>query len=213
VYWRRRLLLLGSLAVLIVLLALTVRTVTSHDGQPAGAAGTHSSSPLDTTPVPSTSYPHTSSSPPPTSPPTSSSASGSGSSSSATPLPCDWHKLAVSAVSAKSSWHVGDEPVLELQVTNVGRQPCVQDLADSQVVLNVYNGESRVWGSHDCEVQPGTDDRTLAVNMPVNVAIMWSGLSSQPNCAGTRQRVGAGTYTLYAALSGHTGKAAQFTIS
>ena len=37
----------------------------------------------------------------------------------------------------------------------------MQDLADPQVVLRVYNGESRVWGSHDCKIQPGTDDRTL----------------------------------------------------
>jgi hypothetical protein len=45
------------------------------------------------------------------------------------------------------------------------------------------------------------------------VAIRWSGLTSQPNCAGTRQRVGAGTYTLYAVLAGHTGTATTFTIS
>jgi hypothetical protein len=108
---------------------------------------------------------------------------------------------------------VGDQPLLELQVTNSGDQPCVQDLADSQIELKVYNGESRVWGSHDCQIQPGVTERTLEVNTPVLVAIPWSGLSSQPACAGTRQRVGAGTYTLYALLSGHTGKAAQFTIS
>jgi hypothetical protein len=55
--------------------------------------------------------------------------------------------------------------------------------------------------------------RTLAVNQPVRVSIIWSGLSSQPNCAGTRQRVGAGSYTLYALLAGHVGTAAQFTIT
>lgn len=212
VYWRRRLVLIGSVAVLIVLLALTVKTVTSTNNKPASAAGSHSTSPPQTTPVASTSHPHTSSAPR-TSAATSPSLSSSASGSSAAPLPCDWHKLAVQAVSAKSIWHVGDQPVLELQVTNVGSQPCVQDLADPQVVLTVYNGESRVWGSHDCEVQPGTDDRTLVVGQAVRVAIMWSGLSSEANCAGTRQRVGAGTYTLYAALSGHTGKATQFTIS
>jgi hypothetical protein len=70
-----------------------------------------------------------------------------------------------------------------------------------------------VWGSHDCKIEPGTNDRTLAVQTPVRVAITWSGLTSQPNCAGTRQRVGAGTYTLYAVLSGQTGKATQFSIS
>jgi hypothetical protein len=119
----------------------------------------------------------------------------------------------VSAVAAKSSYHVGDQPVLELQVVNTGTKPCVQDLADSQVVLRVYNGESRVWGSHDCKIEPGSDKRTLAPQTSVRVAITWSGLTSSPGCKGTRQRVGAGTYTLYAALSGKTGRATQFTIS
>jgi hypothetical protein len=99
-----------------------------------------------------------------------------------------------------------------LRVTNKGPKPCVQDLADSQVLLRVYNGESRVWGSHDCQITPGVSDATLAVAQPVQVSVIWSGLSSKPKCAGTRQRVGAGTYTLYASLSGHVGTAAQFSI-
>jgi hypothetical protein len=114
---------------------------------------------------------------------------------------------------AQTSYSVGAEPVLMLQVTDKGPAPCIQNLADSQVELRVYNGESRVWGSHDCEVQPGTDNRTLAVGQPVRVSVTWSGLTSEPACAGTRQRVGAGTYTLYAYLAGHVGTAAQFSIS
>jgi hypothetical protein len=103
--------------------------------------------------------------------------------------------------------------VLGLLVTDIGRSPCVQDFSDRQVLLRVYNGESRVWGSHDCSVQPGSQLRTLAVGRPVRVEVAWSGLSSQPGCGGARQRVGAGTYTLYASLSGHDGTAASFTLS
>jgi hypothetical protein len=121
--------------------------------------------------------------------------------------------LKIEAVAGDATYHVGEQPVLELQVTNTGSAPCVQDLADRQVELRVYNGESRVWGSHDCQIQPGTNEKVLAVNMPVRVAITWSGLSSQPHCAGTRQRVGAGTYTLYPLLAGKTGAATQFTIT
>lgn len=134
-------------------------------------------------------------------------------STSGVPAACQPSQLKVAAVAAQSQYHVGDHPQLLLQVTNTGTAPCVQDLADSQVELRVYNGESRVWGSHDCQVQPGTNPQTLLVNRPVRVSIIWSGLSSQPKCAGTRQRVGAGAYTLYALLSGHTGTAAQFSIS
>jgi hypothetical protein len=205
VYWRRRLTVFGSLLLLIVLLVLTVRTATSDGTDPNAAGGT---SPAITTPAASTSHVHATHAH--TSPRTSTSATKS---STAAPKPCDPKDLAIAAVTTKSTYHVGDQPVLELQVTNTGSKPCVQDLADKQVVLRVYNGESRVWGSHDCQIEPGTNDRTLAVDTPVRVAITWSGLTSQPHCAGTRQRVGAGTYTLYAELSGKTGKATQFTIS
>jgi hypothetical protein len=208
VYWRRRLLLLGSLVLVILLIALTVRAMRSN-GHPAAAtkagsptASTH----VDTsTPASSTASVTSGNSP--------SSTGSSGASSSNAAQPCATKDLSVVAVVGKPSYQVGDQPLLELQVTNVGRGPCVQDLADKAVELRVYNGESRVWGSHDCQIQPGTDNKTLAVQRPVQVAVTWSGLTSQPKCAGTRQRVGAGTYTLYAVLSGKTGKAKQFTIS
>jgi hypothetical protein len=229
VYWRRRLMLLGSLALLVVLFAVTVKTVAGGGGGSANASPR--TNPPDSSPAAPASHPSTSSTVQTrhTSPSSSSGSSGSlsgssprsssgasstgSSSSAAAPATCDPTNLAIAAVAAQTSYHVGDQPVLELQVTNPGPQPCAQDLADKQVELKVYNGASRVWGSHDCQVQPGTNMRTLAVNTPVRVAITWSGLSSQPNCAGTRQRVGPGTYTLYATLSGHTGKAAQFTVS
>jgi hypothetical protein len=119
----------------------------------------------------------------------------------------------VKAVVGKPRYAVGDQPVLTLQVTNTGSAPCVQNVADSQIVLRVYNGASRVWGSHDCQIEPGVDERTLEPDKPAGFSVVWSGLTSQPKCAGTRQRVGAGTYTLYAALSGHDGRATQFVIS
>jgi hypothetical protein len=214
VYWRRRLLLLCGITVLLILLVLTVKIAADGGTTPPRGAGhtgivstpagttTHVSQPRHR---PSTSHAGTST-------PVSSPAA-SHSSSAAAPQPCDPAQLKVSAVVGQRTYHVGDQPLLELQVTNPGPLPCVQDLADRQIELRVYNGESRVWGSHDCQIQPGSNPRTLAVNRPVRVAITWSGLTSQPNCAGTRQRVGAGTYTLYAVLSGHTGTATTFTIS
>ena len=212
VYWRRRLVLLGSIALLIILLILTVKIAASDGGTtpPRGASGTGPAHPA-TTPTVERSH-----SPSPTHHSTASTPRTSSTSPKSAPAaaaPCDPAHLSVSAVVGQATYHVGDQPLLELQVTNTGGGPCVQDLADKQIELRVYNGESRVWGSHDCQIQPGTNSRTLAVNQPVRVAITWSGLTSQPNCAGTRQRVGAGTYTLYALLAGKTGKATQFTIS
>ena len=209
VYWRRRLFVLGSIIVLIILLVITVKVATSGGTDPAAASGTTSTPPKTSQPAPSTTSRHGS-----TTPRTSTSRSSTPRTSSSVPPPtCVVKDLGIAAVVGKTSYPVGGQPLVELQVTNNGPQPCVQDLADKAVELKVYNGESRVWGSHDCKIQPGTSLHTLTPKTPVRVAITWSGLSSQPGCAGTRQRVGAGTYTLYAVLSGRTGTATQFTIS
>ena len=211
VYWRRRLLVIGASVLFVVLVVLTALTVMS-DGrsEPLAGASTGTRSPSSHPHHRGTSRAtHTKSS----ATHTRSSKPRSSSSSAAGPARCKSSDLDVAAVVDKPSYQVGDKPMLELQVINSGSAPCVQDLADKQVELRVYNGESRVWGSHDCQIQPGTSDRTLPVGHPVRVSITWTGLSSQKGCAGTRQRVGAGTYTLYALLSGHMGKAAQFALT
>jgi hypothetical protein len=221
VYWRRRLLLAGSVVLVIVLLVVTVRALTSSDNGSANAGGTGTPTPQATrsssTPPRSSPRPTSASAAPKSSASKASGSTASGAASSGKssvpPAVCRTSDLSVSAVVASPTYKVGATPMLELQVTNVGRAPCVQDLADKQIVLKVYNGESRVWGSHDCETQPGTALRTLTVNNSVRVTITWSGFTSRPNDCKSRQRVGAGTYTLYATLSGKTGKAAQFTIS
>ena len=214
VYWRRRLVLFAAVLALLVLLALTLKTITSGGSDPASAQGTAPSTGARTSGP--TSLPKSSPAKHRSTSRTvrSSTSKATPSHSSSTPPPaCASKDLSIAAVAGKSSYQVGDQPLVELQVTNDGAGPCVQDLADKQVELKVYNGESRVWGSHDCKVQPGTAERTLTPHTPVLVAITWSGLSSRPGCAGTRQRVGAGTYTLYATLAGKTGKATQFSLS
>lgn len=217
VYWRRRVFVLGSAVLLVLLVILTVRVVTGGDGGPSEAAGGSPSGLSPTAPggsTPAASTPSTAGSSGSSRPSSSASPrpSSSGAGSSVMPAACKAADLAVQSVVAKTAYKVGSQPVLALQVTNTGSRPCVQDLADKQVVLRVYNGESRVWGSHDCEIQPGTDERTLPAGQAVRVTITWSGRTSQEGCKGARQRVGAGTYTLYSQLSGKSGKATQFTI-
>lgn len=131
----------------------------------------------------------------------------------APPTPCNVGALSLTAAVDKPTYPVGAHPLVQLQVINTGGRPCVQDLADRPVELRIYNGASRVWGSHDCKIAPGSSERILAPSVPVRVAIPWSGLTSQPGCRGVRQRVGPGTYTVYAALAGRTGRAVQFSIS
>lgn len=231
VYWRRRLVAVAFAVTAVVLLALTVQTVLgSGGGEPAAAGAPGSYHPAGVVSDPATAPTTGAAAPNGTGGTRQRSDSDRAASGTRTPGPasssagaptttppadpaCTPGQLAVKAVAGRSEYKVGDDPVLTLQVTNTGSQPCVQDVADPQIVLRVYNGASRVWGSHDCKVEPGVTERTLEPDRPAGFSILWSGLSSQPHCAGTRQRVGAGTYTLYASLAGHTGTATQFTIS
>jgi hypothetical protein len=226
VYWRRRFVLLASIIALAVLAMLTLKVVLSGGGPGGSSASgaTNTESPRaghHSTPRSSKSSSKSAPSPtgrkstrprPGRSAATTPADKPSDTSSASGPKRCAASDLALAAVTNQPTYQVGDQPSLAIQVTNKSSAACVVDLADPQIVLRVYNGESRVWGSHDCQVTPGTNDRTLMAGAAVKVSIIWSGLSSQPNCAGTRQRVGAGTYTLYASLAGHEGKSADFTI-
>jgi hypothetical protein len=199
VYWRRRILLFAAL----VLAVLSIYSLFFRGGgnQAPKANGAFSSaggsSGVASSPGPSAGSPTT----------------GSGAASSAAAKPCQASQLVVTAASDAGSYPAGAKPKVAIVVTNRGPAPCVQDLADSQIELRVYNGSARVWGSHDCQVQPGTSLATLPVGEPIRRAVEWSGLSSRPRCAGVRTRVGAGTYTLYAYLAGHSGKASRFSLA
>ncbi len=235
VYWRRRLVLLASTVVLLALITLMLRVVFA-DGGSSATAGEKPPATLATTPVQTTYAPPTdaghsrsiAAGPAPSQPAPSQqvpshpgsanrtrSTAGANATASSPPAPrdCSRGQLRVVAVTDRSHYSTGSEPVLMMQVTNTAAAPCLQDLADKQVVMRVYNGESRVWGSHDCKVVPGTDVHTLAPRAPVRISIVWSGRSARPGCSGNRQLIGAGTYTLYVSLAGEDGAAAQFSIT
>jgi hypothetical protein len=184
VYWRRRMLILAA----VVLLGLTIYVVFrsgGHNKTPNGDPSGHVSA---------------------------GASSSKSHASSPAPVSCVPAVLKVVARTPVSRYRVGQQPQLEIQVTNTGTAPCIADLSDTQIELLVYNGESRVWGSHDCTVQPGSSVVTLVAAKPVRRSIRWTGLSSQPQCAGNRMRVGIGTYTLRARLGIVQGSPATFMI-
>ena len=205
VYWRRRLLLL----VTALLAGLSIYAIFFRGGgNQAPRSGSSFSSPGG-----SSSQPQTSAGSDSTSTSSSSVASSATSSSPASAKTCQPSQLTVAAATNAASYPAGAKPQVAIVVTNRGPAPCVQDLADSQIELRVYNGSARVWGSHDCQIQPGTSVATLPVGQQIRRAVEWSGLSSRPGCAGVRTRVGAGTYTLYAYLAGHAGSTSRFSLA
>jgi hypothetical protein len=206
VYWRRRIFLLAALA----LAAVSAYALVFHTGSGGKrtAAGTTSSPPASTA---SNSVAVTSSSAPPR---TSARPSQTPVSNvQAVPTACTPQQLTIRAATDAPAYPVGAKPLVSLVVINNGPAPCVADLADPQIELRVFSGSARVWGSHDCAVEPGSSPQTLPVGQPIRREVSWSGLSSQVGCTGVRQRVPAGNYTLFALLGGTQGVPASFSFT
>jgi hypothetical protein len=208
IYWRRRALALALALAAVLLVVVTLHAVGSG-GSPRAASAT------TTSPHPSTAASsHAATSSAASSPSTPSSSPGASATSPANSAvtACATAALKIAAATDKPTYAVGDQPVVAMQVTNIGAAPCAQSLGDTQIEFRVYNGAARVWGSHDCKIDSTPDLETLPVSTTVAKTVTWSGYSSQVGC-GTRQRVGAGTYTLSVYLDGVEGTTAQFAIS
>jgi hypothetical protein len=199
VYWRRRILLLAALALALITVYAVFLRGGGNQAPKANGAFTSPDSTASRTTAGSSTAPHTS--------------AASTATSSSAPKACVASQLTIAAASDAKSYPAGAKPKVALVVTNRGPAPCVQDLSDKQIELRVYNGSARVWGSHDCQVQPGTAASTLPVGQVIRREVEWSGLSSRVGCAGVRTRVAAGTYTLLAYLGGHAGSTTTFALA
>jgi len=206
VYWRRRLMVLALVLLVVgglVVLGVWLLSGRTQNGS-AGAAATTSSRPVATPAlervVPSFSALATPTPPPP---PTGASATQRprGTATAAAPAPaaggpCTDEMLGL-AVRAPAAVVVGAKPTLQLVVQNRSRVPCVRALDKNlqEVVLLDARG-TRVWGSNDCFPAAGSDARTLAAGASVSLPLVWSGLSSEPTCTARRALPAAGDYVL-----------------
>ena len=202
VYWRRRIVLLAALV--LVVISVLVALNRGNGPKPSATAGATAGVSGSSTPPPSSSQPASSA---------SVTHASSAASTSSAPVACTSGQLAVATSTDAKSYPVGATPNLSLVVTDKGPRPCIMDLSDKQIELRVYAGSARVWGSHDCQIAPGTSPQTLPVGQQISRTVQWSGLSSQPGCAGVRQRVPAGTYTVTAYLGGIAGTPATFAFT
>ena len=115
-------------------------------------------------------------------------------SASASAAPCDDAALSVEAGATDESYAVGEQPRLELRITNTGTAPCSRDLGQAAVELQVVSGDDRIWSSDDCA--PG-GDQTLTVLQPGEAetsTVTWPGTRSLPGCQGDDEPADAGTY-------------------
>lgn len=183
IYWRRRLLTLVAVVVVLFLLSRAC----GSDGSPTAR--------LSESPSPSPSV--TASQTPRATATTSSSATPSP---SATPTPtaggaCAKADLVVNARADAQEYPAGRRPVLTIGIATKGRTPCTYDVGQANREIRVVSGNDRVWSSDDCSPGGGSEQRTLQPGAPpVTFSVTWSRSRSAPGCPGDRRDAPPGTY-------------------
>lgn len=213
VYWRRRAVAFAGLVA--VLLLIWAVLPGGGDGRPQPAAAVGSPTPSLASDEPTSPDPSgLTASPVPNDPGRAADADGSATSGSGTPAapttaqpapqpaakPCTDKQLQLSVSPAQPAYVVGQAPVLRLQVRNVSPVPCTRDLGAALQEVLVYRGATRLWSSNDCYPEGQRNVETMRPGVAETFPVTWSGLTSQPKCAGARTPVGAGSYELVGRL-------------
>jgi hypothetical protein len=108
----------------------------------------------------------------------------------------------------------GSKPTFDLVVTNVSAVACVRPLDKGlQEILLIDGLGNRIWGSNDCFPEASSDPRTLQPGEAVVLPVLWSGLSSQPGCAGPRTTPGPGSYVLRGRMDTEVSADVPFTLT
>lgn len=144
---------------------------------------------------------------------TGSSGVGGGASAITPPKPCPDSAITLTVSSRQPSYPVGDPPVLMLTVRNIAKVTCLRDVGAWQEQILLYAGKTRLWSSNDCYPDGAKDVQALKPGQAITSMVVWSGLSSQPGCAGRRVRVPAGTYQLVGQLGTLTGKPGRLVLT
>jgi hypothetical protein len=112
------------------------------------------------------------------------------------PVPCTDELIALE-VRVPARVAPGAKPTFELRVGNPSRTPCVRalDKGLQELVILDLTGR-RLWGSNDCFPEASHDVRTLGPGEVAAFPVVWSGLTSQPGCAGARVPLLPGSYVV-----------------
>lgn len=183
VYWRRRLLLLaGLLAIVVVVVLIVVRPGAANsernDGVPPAAdKSTATGAPTD--------------------------AATPGTSGTAAGGPCKPSSVKVVAITDKTTYPSGVQPMLSMSITNSGSSPCTFDVGTGAQGYVITSGTEKIWDSKDCQTGPTADTQTLAPGQTLTTQpFAWDRTrSATTTCAAARPAVVAGGASYHLAVS------------
>lgn len=205
--FRRRRAAFGCLVVmvLVVLVVLAAGVVFIAAKLPASSAakpaGTHTAAPSS----PSSSAPTQSATDAPTQ------TAAPSATQAATPA-CDPSLVTVAASVDAQVYAPGQNPMLEMKVTNGGTVACEVNLGTSQMEYIITSGSDRIFSSKDC--QDGSDDlnKTIAPGASETANFPWQRNRSAPGCSPVPVIPKPGYYKFQAILGQWTSNTAVFEL-
>ena len=132
-------------------------------------------------------------------------------SQAATPA-CDPSLVTVAASVDAQVYAPGQNPMLEMKVTNGGTVACEVNLGTSQMEYIITSGSDRIFSSKDC--QDGSDDlnKTIAPGASETANFPWQRNRSAPGCSPVPVIPKPGYYKFQAILGQWTSNTAVFEL-
>ncbi|MFB9962746.1 hypothetical protein [Sinosporangium siamense] len=195
IYWRRRMLVLVALLVVVAVVAWACSRSASGPQRSAAPLSTPASEPVlanlpSLTPTPSPSLG------------ASQTRSQSPKATKAAPRPkrpgepCAERDLVLN-LEGRTEVYTGDSrPGFMLTLVNTGKVMCTTDVGPRAVEIRITSGEDRVWSSADCISGDGLDIQRLERGIPYVRMIEWDRRRSGRDCVGDRTAARPGTYVV-----------------
>lgn len=180
VYWRRRLLVLLIIGVLVY--AASHACGGSAPNRPTAASGPTPAASRSPAASPSVTV--------------SPAASPSASPSPAVLPDCPDAALKVTSQTDAHSYPPGTSPKLTLVVQNTSQSRCRRDLGSAQLELVVTSGTDRIWSSNDCAPGGSPEIVELTPGEKQTYAVTWDRERSAPGCPQGAGKAQPGTYKL-----------------
>lgn len=182
VYRRRRLLVFGSLFLLIAALGVGVWLIIAQPWADAAAkpTPTPTSTVVEETPTPEATDSETPS-PQPTE---------DDSTEVAKAAPCEAINITVEAVTDADTYAAGELPQLSISLTNTGEADCTLDVGSATQTFTVSSGADEWWRSTDCQENSSSMIVTLAAGQTVPSAtpVVWDRTRSSVDTCGQENR-------------------------
>src|SRR5690606_3119062 len=125
--------------------------------------------------------------------------------------------IAVEAVTDKTQYASGQQPMISMSIVNNGSVACVMDVGTDKQVYQITSGSETYWTSTDCQLDPTPQKVALEPGVPqATTPIPWDRTrSSESTCESDRSPVTAGgaSYHLTVSLGDiKSEKTAQFLL-